>query len=337
MSTDCCKWIIYQGENVLTLDFSGISDERHVEEILGKIRYSDRSGSEEGCYEVEYSAETVIQVVRFLIPVGDKKIPAFVLADVTTEKKFDDILKKKDEEIKRLLQQKDDFILQIGHDLKTPLTPLLSVLPFIRQKITDPSIQELLDGAITNAELMRKQVENILKYAKIKAFGTSYSIKPVPLYSIVSQTIERFKQDLETKRIHVHNEIDDSLLVRADPDRIHEVFAQFLSNSIKFTKNKGDITIFAEKTGELITVSFQDTGVGLTKYQIDHIFDEFYKADDSRHDIGSSGLGLTMCKTIITKHGGDLWVFSQGDGKGVTFYFTLKDGTESLVKNHAIA
>ena len=340
MSSEYCKWVSFQGKDLSLLDFSGISDTDHVKKILTKIPLNELNDMSNGCFEVMYPIDTddmVIQVVKCNVPLDGKNISAFVLADITSEKKFDEILQKKDDEIKRLLQQKDDFILQIGHDLKTPLTPLLSILPFIRQKSSDPSIQELLDGAIINAELMKKQVENILKLARVKAFGTSYSLRSTQLYPLVEQMTGHYAQELIEKRIRVHNEVDDSIHIRADPDRLLEVFKHLFSNSIKFSKNKGDITIFAEKTGDMITVSFQDTGVGLSKHQIDHIFDEFYKADESRHEIGSSGLGLTMCKTIITKHGGDLWVFSMGSGKGVTVYFTLKDGMENMMKTSSIS
>jgi signal transduction histidine kinase len=75
---------------------------------------------------------------------------------------------------------------------------------------------------------------------------------------------------------------------------------------------------------DLIVVSVKDTGIGLESDQMKHVFEEFFKADSSRHDLESTGLGLPICKRIVEKHGGRMWVESQGKGKGSTFFFTLK-------------
>ena len=75
---------------------------------------------------------------------------------------------------------------------------------------------------------------------------------------------------------------------------------------------------------EFIKISIKDNGIGMTNDQMTQIFDEFYKADSSRHDFESSGLGLPICKRIVEKHGGKIWVESDGIGKGSTFFFTIK-------------
>ena len=82
----------------------------------------------------------------------------------------------------------------------------------------------------------------------------------------------------------------------------------------------------ALERNDMIQVSIQDTGIGMTEEQIKKVFDEFYKADISTHELHSSGLGLSICKRIVEKHGGKIWVESPGPGKGSIFYFTLKKG-----------
>ena len=88
------------------------------------------------------------------------------------------------------------------------------------------------------------------------------------------------------------------------------------------------ITIDAKKEKNIVTVSLKDTGIGMTKDQSKKIFDEFYKADRTTSEYKSSGLGLSICKRIIEKHDGKIWVESPGPGKGSTFYFTLKSADE---------
>jgi signal transduction histidine kinase len=111
-----------------------------------------------------------------------------------------------------------------------------------------------------------------------------------------------------------------------DKTRFEELFENIITNAIKYTKNiKGIITIDAKEEKDSIVISVNDNGIGLTESQMNHIFDEFYKVDQARHDLSSHGLGLSICKRIIEKHGGRIWVESQGLGKGSTFYFTLRN------------
>jgi len=92
---------------------------------------------------------------------------------------------------------------------------------------------------------------------------------------------------------------------------------------VKYTEGHGMITIDTKLVDEEVLVSVTDTGIGISAEHIDHLFDEYYKVDHSRHDFESSGLGLPICKRIVEKHGGKIWAESAGLGKGSIFYFTL--------------
>jgi len=106
-----------------------------------------------------------------------------------------------------------------------------------------------------------------------------------------------------------------------------EVLSNIITNAVKYTPEKGGkIIINALKENDIITVSIKDTGIGMTKEQLDKIFDEFYKVDKTKDEMHSSGLGLSITKQIILKHGGKIWVESLGKGKGSIFFFTLKSG-----------
>ena len=78
-----------------------------------------------------------------------------------------------------------------------------------------------------------------------------------------------------------------------------------------------------KESGTFIQISIKDTGVGLSREQTDHLFDEFYKTDESRHKLDSTGLGLTICKNIVEKHGGKIWADSHGEGTGTTIHLTI--------------
>jgi len=121
----------------------------------------------------------------------------------------------------------------------------------------------------------------------------------------------------------VKNNVSSDCFARVDCVHIQEVFMNLFTNAVKYMEGSGSITVEAKCSDQHVLVSVKDTGVGLTKDQISRLFDEYYKADTSRHDFESSGLGLSICKRIIARHDGRIWAESSGLGKGSTFYFTL--------------
>ena len=120
------------------------------------------------------------------------------------------------------------------------------------------------------------------------------------------------------KKITVYNNIPRHIEIKADQLRLEEVLENLFNNSIKYNSELGSITLNAKENGKLVTVSVCDTGIGMTKEQISKVFSEFYKADESRHDFDSSGLGMPICKRIVERHGGKIWVESSGLGKGLS-------------------
>ena len=108
--------------------------------------------------------------------------------------------------------------------------------------------------------------------------------------------------------------------------RLSEVFKNLINNSVKYTDDSGGtITInTSDENEDYVKISLKDTGIGMTKDQLKKVFDEFYKADRQTSDYYATGLGLPICKRIVEKHGGKIWVESKGPGKGSTFNFTIK-------------
>ncbi len=226
--------------------------------------------------------------------------------------------------IRELLEQKDEFISQLGHDLKTPLTPLITLLPIIRQRQADKKSKELLDVGIKNIHYMKDLVIKTLQLARLNAPAAFLDTNDIQLSEQLAKTLEANKILLDQHTITIENNIETTLVVQADRTQLSELFENLLTNALKHTPKDGMITFDAQPQGEEILVSIKDTGLGMTKEQLSHIFDEFYKVDSSRHDLESSGLGLPICKRIVEKHGGKIWAESKGPGKGSTLYFTLK-------------
>lgn len=228
-------------------------------------------------------------------------------------------------EIEKLLKHKDEFIGQLGHDLKSPLTPLVGLLPYAEKEEKDPKIKEILSIANRNVGYMKDLVTKTLQLEKLSMPNFELFIEKFNLSDLVGKITENKQFNYGEKCIKVFNEINKNMDVTADKIQFEELIDNLFTNAIKFTSNGGVITLGAKKKDDVTVVSINDTGIGLASEHIEHIFEEFYKVDPSRHDLESSGLGLSICKRIVEKHGGKIWVESPGLGKGSTFYFTIPD------------
>ena len=230
-------------------------------------------------------------------------------------------------EVNRLLRNKTRFIDNLSHDLGTPLTPIISLLPIVKESVSDPKLKEMLVTCIRNAEYIRRVVNNTREIAELST--TDLLLKKENLFEILEQLIKKYESIFKTCNIKIKNNIGQDVLVKTEKNRLLQLFDHITSNAVNsMLENDGGTLTFESKpitreTGIFIQVSVTDTGIGLTREQIDHIFDEFYKADDSRHKLDSTGLGLTICRNIVEKHGGKIWADSHGKGTGVTIYFTI--------------
>ena len=233
-------------------------------------------------------------------------------------------IKERTEEVEKLLKSKEEFVSQLGHDIKTPLTPILSLLPIIREGEANPKSKELLEICIQNANYIKNLVVNTLQLARLNSPDIVFDIKEVRLLDVVNSVLFDNQTLFENSNIEIENKIRNPIIVLADEFRLREVFINLITNAIKFTENGGKLTLdIKEDEDGFVTISVKDTGVGLDEEEKTCLFKEFYKSDSSSHEFNSTGLGLVICKRIVEKHGGKIWAESPGKKKGTTFYFTI--------------
>jgi signal transduction histidine kinase/HAMP domain-containing protein len=225
--------------------------------------------------------------------------------------------------IEQLLKQKDDFVNQLGHDLKNPLGPLVQLLPLLDKHENDPKYKEMIVILQRNVQYMKNLVTKTIELAKLNSPNTAFTFEELNFHDELQEILNDNQFLFNEKQIQINNFIPSNLDFRGDKLRVHELLNNLFNNVVKFSNEKGMVTINSDQNEDFITISIQDTGIGMNEEQLENIFNEFYKADSSRHDFDSSGLGMTICKRIIEKHGGEIWVESEGLGKGTTFYFTL--------------
>lgn len=228
-------------------------------------------------------------------------------------------------EINKLLKDKSRFIDNLSHDLATPITPLLSLLPMLRDELTKSESKELMDTCIRNVEYLKRVINNARELSDISS--SDLVLKRENLLEIINVLIKKYEVVFKSYNIKVNTNIAEEVFIKTKKNRLIQLLDHITSNAIYSMPNGGNLTFESKPVKKENESYFQiaviDTGVGLTREQIDRLFDEFYKTDNSRHKLDSTGLGLSICKKIIEKHGGKIWADSHGQGKGTTIYFTI--------------
>jgi len=224
--------------------------------------------------------------------------------------------------IEELLRRKDAFLSHLGHDLRTPLTPILGLLPILIDREKDAKQKDMLEILHRNVNYLKKLVDETIELAEVNLSSGS-NPEDVDLSELVRDVLKGKKKILMEKNLKLINNLRKGLVVKANKALLKRLIENLLDNSCKYTPSGGNISISAEEDEKTITVVIKDSGIGMTREEIEHVFDEFYKADLSRHDLASLGIGLAICKRIMEQLGGKIRAESPGPGKGSTFYLTL--------------
>ena len=242
-----------------------------------------------------------------------------------TKKELHENVVDKTVEVKKLVQDRARFIDNLSHDLATPLTPLISLLPIIREEIKEKKKKKLTDTCLKNVKYIKRVIENARELSDISA--SDLLLKKENAYDIVKNIIDRYDVVFKSYNIKVENNLDKKTFVKTDKTRLIELLDHLISNSVNAMPEGGKLEFnskeISKKKDNFIQFSVTDSGMGLTRDQLDRMFNEFYKTDDSRHKLDSTGLGLAICKKIVEKHGGKIWADSHGKGTGTTILFTI--------------
>ena len=203
-----------------------------------------------------------------------------------------------------------DFVSNVSHELKTPLTVIRNYSKLLQcDAITEEERLEYAQGIDRATLRMSALITNILKMNKLENQQISLKVQEYDLTEQVAECLLAFDEALELKHIDLQCEMDDRVLVTADPDLLTLVWNNLLSNAVKFTPEGGSITVSVKPENENAMVSVRDTGCGIPPETAKHIFDKFYQGDTS-HATEGNGLGLALVKRVIDLTGGEISVSS---------------------------
>jgi len=229
-------------------------------------------------------------------------------------------------ELHRLERVRRDFVSNISHELRTPLASLRALTETLRDgALDDPAAApRFLDRVETEVDALAQMVREILELSRIESGQVPFRFQPVSVSETVLTPVERLQPLAARSDINLIVDLPPRLpRVYADAERIHQVVTNLVHNALKFSSAGGSVKVFADaETGsQHVTVSVNDTGVGVPAEDTDRIFERFFKTDRARASLGT-GLGLAIAKHIVQAHGGRIWVESI-ENRGSTFSFTL--------------
>jgi two-component system phosphate regulon sensor histidine kinase PhoR len=223
-------------------------------------------------------------------------------------------------ELKRLEKMKADFVANVAHELKTPLTAIKGFV----ETLEDESHLEKPHLAIIkrNVERLTYIVSDLLLLSKLESKEQKLQIEEVNLARMVENLLKIFEKQLQQKGIELKLSVPENLRIKADPFWLEQIFINLLDNAIKFTEG-GQIGIDISSENENIKIKIQDTGMGIPKEDLPRIFERFFVGDKSRsRKVSGTGLGLPIVKHAVLAHNGKIDVESK-IGEGSKFIITL--------------
>jgi signal transduction histidine kinase len=224
-----------------------------------------------------------------------------------------------------MLDEQNRFITDASHELNTPLTALKTSLEVnLRNKqLNLEEAKEVLQSNLEDVNSLQSLSEELMGVVMYQKQNGNFKMEKIALPVVIKSAVEKVKSLAEKKKIIIKVDIAKAFVI-GDEKSLRELFVILLDNAIKYSANKTLISLTAKKEDSLIEVTVEDTGAGIKKEDLPHIFDRFYRADRSRtkQRVGGYGLGLSIAKRIVTLHNGSIRVESE-IGKGSAFIVTL--------------
>ena len=242
------------------------------------------------------------------------------------EKKLNTVsmtLKKQKKETALAEQRKDELVMYLAHDIRTPLTSVIGYLSLLEEK-PDMPISERMKNvriALDKSYRLEKMVNEFFEITRYNSSQIELSKQHVDLYYLLMQLRDELLPVLSLHNNSVELNFSENLTVYADAEKLARVFSNILKNAVAYSYPNTAILISVEKTEQQITILFQNQGKTIPAEKLSSLFDKFYRLDEARiSDTGGTGLGLAIAKEIISLHGGSIEAHSENE----TVVFAIK-------------
>ena len=235
-------------------------------------------------------------------------------------------LQAADRKQRELESLRRDLIAWASHDLQTPLTSMRAILEALADGIVDEPtmVKRYLSTAQRDVMSLSALIDDLFQISQLDAGGFPLHRAQASLRDLVSDTLESFSELAKQQGVRLEGEVEaDVDPITMDTQAIGRVLNNLISNALRHTPSSGEVTVHARRTGTGVEVTVRDTGEGIQRQDIPHIFERFYRGEKSRNrGTGGAGLGLAIARGIVRAHRGDIRVDSE-PGKGTRFTFYL--------------
>ncbi|MBI3585195.1 MAG: PAS domain S-box protein [Nitrospinae bacterium] len=320
-----CSMIGYTRDELLNMSIPDIEAKESLEDTARHIRKVMEAGSDR--FETRHRCKDgrIIDIESSTIyrDINGGQFIAF-LRDITDRKLAMEKIIRYSEDLSRSNEELQQFAYIASHDLQEPLRMVASYVKLIERRYKgrlDKDADEFIEFAVDGANRMKEMIEGLLEYSRVKTYGKP--LVPTDCEGILSDALNNLQMTIkENNAVVTHDPLPDVL---ADDVQIGRVFQNLISNAIKFRKKEEPprIHISAQQEGREWVFSFRDNGIGIKPQYKDGLFTMF-KRVYSRKEYPGTGIGLAVCRRIVERHGGRIWVESEY-GSGSAFYFTTKE------------
>lgn len=260
------------------------------------------------------------------ITYGEEEKYLGAVKDITDQKKMEKKLALKNKKPTQLNRQKDKLFSVISHDLRNAVGGAKGIYSFLLEdyeEFSKEDILEYLELLDKNTRETYELLEELLAWSKVKLGEVTPDIEKLQLTKLTDLVFDKVQSDAGEKGISLENRVPDAIYADADAGMVKKILRNLIANGIKFSHPGGTVMVEAERTGDGVTISVVDEGVGIEKDAQEKVLDKDlnYTAFGTKGEKGS-GIGLDLCIDFVEVHGGSIWLESE-PGKGSTFTFTL--------------
>ncbi|MBI4491539.1 MAG: PAS domain S-box protein [Chloroflexi bacterium] len=253
--------------------------------------------------------DILVQVFPVIDGAGTRLGTGLVLDDVTVERE--------------LVRTKDELVSVVSHELRTPLASLVGFAELLlTREYPEAQQQQFLTVMLEEGRRLAALINDFLDLQRMESGHQQLAPEPAPVRPLLERAAAAAGEDAQRPIVL---QVPDGLPpVRADPDRVHQVLANLLSNARKYSPSGGEVYLSAHLANGGMEIAVRDHGLGLPPEALPHLFQKFFRVDNSdRRAIAGTGLGLAIARKIVEAHGGRIRAESAGLGQGACFSFTL--------------
>ncbi|MBN2104096.1 PAS domain S-box protein [bacterium] len=326
-----CKKLGFSKQEAMQMTYEDVIHSDHLA-IYKKMYHSMKQGKKIYNMEIAFKRKNgkpipVLANVNGLFRNGQFIHSRGIFVDISSIKQGEIAQKQYAEELKRSNEQLEQFAYVASHDLQEPLRMITSYLQLLQRRYKnklDEDANTFIKYAVDGANRMTNMIRALLQYSRVGTRGHEFIIVDSnKALQLVLMNLDILIKDRQAKVTH-----EKLPQINADESQLHQLFQNLISNSLKFHgQSSPEIHISAVRLDDYWKFAIKDNGIGISSEDIKRIFTIFQRAENVQK-IEGMGIGLSICKRIVDRHGGKIWVDSV-KGKGSTFYFTLPEADAS--------